>query len=173
MSLSCIEQKEPTSPSYALASFASGSNTPIILTTPTYPNTLPLSTNRNGGKAVGRALKLTPTGILVKKSGDYSVSFSSVLFQNNAQIPSTEFNIFLVKNGLLADTVAASSNSVAPSSVLTFNGGPSIAFNVKKGTLLSLVINNGVGSTVPIGYFSWQIVVTQLPRKPSCSKGCC
>lgn len=135
-----------------------------IVNAPAYPNTAPLSLYRNGGFTEGD-VRLTSTGLKIRKSGNYSVNFSAFLL-NNDPINSFLFPVFLVPNGVFDPT----NTSIITSLVSLTPGLPGVVQatgilkNVKAGTKLSLVVTNGSTSIpVPVTVIAWSISLFKIP----------
>lgn len=131
------------------------------------PETVPLSENRNIGSTQGD-VELTPTGLLINKSGNYSVSFLAILL-NDVDNYTALIPVFLVRNGVFSPTDTSVLGSIValqphiPGTVQITG----ILENVSAGTTLSLVATNG-GSPEPqpITVIAWNINAFRIPCKP-------
>lgn len=137
---------------------------------PVYPNSNPLSMNRNIGKAKG--IKLTDTGLKIKSAGSYSVSFSVVLINEDqsGQTNPTFFETFVILDGNndLTDpnNVVAFGGAVIPIDQVAVMEGSGIIIDAPAGTTVSIFVNNIGQVPVTCRVESWFIVLTKIP----CSK---
>lgn len=123
-----------------------------------FPETVLLSINRNRGSVQGK-VELTPTGLRIGKPGNYSVSFTAILINNNP-LYTPLIPVFLIRNGVFDpnDTSGVGSIGALLLGVPTVIQATGILENVKAGTELTLVATNG-GSPQPeeITVISWGI----------------
>lgn len=134
--------------------------------TPSYPSVVPLSLNGDRGFKKG-SIKLTDTGLTIKESGNYSVTFLAIL--NNPSITDAFFfPVFLIKNGVFDPNdpnLSGNGLTLLPQEVNNVNQA-TILKNVRAGTTLSLVISNGVGApAVPVKVVAWEISAFKIPCK--------
>jgi len=149
------------------ASFSGGPPDWFVIQTPTYPEFVLLSANRNVGSTQGN-VKLTPTGLKINKSGNYSVSFSAILLNNNpAYTPLLP--VFVIRNGIFdpTDTLILGGVVSLPNGLFETVQGTGILENVKAGTTLSIIATNG-GSPEPepVTVIAWGISAYRIPCDP-------
>lgn len=129
-----------------------------------YPTIVPLSLHRNSGCAQGN-IHGTSTGLKIRKSGNYSITFFAVLLNNNpSQTP--VIPIIVARNGKIQPNSSSSVGVVAslPTGVVITVQGAGILKNVKSGTKLSLVASNGGNPTpVPITIIGWSMSLYKIP----------
>lgn len=134
------------------------------INTVSYPAVVPLSQNQNVGFTKGD-IHLKSNGIKVGKSGNYWVSFSAILLNNDINVTPL-IPIFLVKNGIFnitSTSTLSAVQSLAPG-IITHIQGSGLLKNLKRGTKLSLVATNG-GSPTPqtVLIVSWNISLFRIP----------
>lgn len=135
-----------------------------VINTSSYPITVPLSLNRNNGSTQGD-IHLTSTGLKIKKRGNYFVSFTAILLNNDPD--ATAFiPIFLVPDGTFdpANTSNIGTVVALPPGFIASVGASGILQNVKPGTKFSIVAANGGGpDPQPITVIGWNISLFKIP----------
>lgn len=141
-----------------------------IIPVPLYPLTTPLSKNRNFGLTEGDIL-LTSTGLRINEPGNYWVSFSATLINNN-ETYNPELSIFLVKNGIFVpgdtDDQFAVTGGFYYDIATTLTGSGNL-FDVTKGTTLSIVASNAHSpDTEDITVVLWSINIHKICDNNKC-----
>jgi hypothetical protein len=132
--------------------------------TPAYPDTVPLSLNRNNGFVKGD-LALTPTGLNIQDSGDYWASITAIVLNENEEYTPL-IPLFLVRDGVFDpldnSLQLGATGSLPPNQVVTLQAS-GILKDVADGTDLSLVATNA-GSPQPeaITIISWNIQLHKI-----------
>ncbi len=133
------------------------------ISTPSFPQTTPLSNNRNKGFAEGD-LDLSPTGLTIGEEGDYWVEITTVL-QNPTPDSSLRVLTFLVVNETLnpAAEITGGVAVVNSGSVETIHG-TGILRNLQEGDTLSIVAANGSNTpdAKPVTVSAWAITLHKL-----------
>lgn len=141
-----------------------------VIPVPIYPLTTPLSKNRNYGFTEGD-IQLTSTGLRINEPGNYWVSFSATLINNN-ETYNPELSIFLVKNGIFVpgdtdDQIAVTGGF--PFDIATTLTGSGNLFDVTKGTTLSIVASNAHSpDTEDITVVLWSINIHKICDNNKC-----
>lgn len=128
-----------------------------------YPTTVPLSLNRNQGFTEGK-VELTPTGLLIREPGNYSISFSAIL-QNNDPEYTALIPVFVSLNEAFDPLDIPVGSVVAlPTGLVNTVHGTGILHQVKAGTTISLIATNG-GSPQPqaIHVVAWNMSLFKIP----------
>jgi hypothetical protein len=152
----------------ATAGFSGDPSSWYTILTPSFPDTVPMSLNRNRGFAEGPVV-LESDGITVQESGNYWVSVTAYL-SNPSETTGNIFPVFLVRDGtfdfkaedLLGVTLAL---RPVPSGDTFFDSATASGplRNVRSGTRLSLVINNGgAPDPQPVSVVAWNISLHKL-----------
>lgn len=133
-----------------------------------FPETTPLSLNRNRGSTQGN-VQLNSTGITIGQAGNYSVSITAILTNNN-QSYTPLIPIFLVRDGVFdpSDTSSIGGVSLVPFEQITTIQATGVLEYVTAGTTLSIVATNG-GSPQPepIKVVGWSISAFRIPCDPT------
>lgn len=133
------------------------------INTLSYPNAVPLSLNRNLGFSQGD-IKLKPNGLKIYEKGNYSVSFSAIL-QNNEIEGAALIPVFVALDGSFSQTSIGGVVTL-PTGQLNTVYGTGILENIEEGTRLTLVATNGGSpNPQPITVISWSISVFKIPCK--------
>lgn len=160
----CFASKR-LNPQIGIAAFTANTSAEWYqITTQPYPTVVPLSLNRDRGSTQGN-VKLTPTGLLIRQPGNYSVTFNAILVNNEPNYAPL-IPVFLIRNDIFdpnATDILGNVVTLPPNFINTvqFTG---ILENVKPCTKLSLVATNG-GSPEPqpITVISWSISAYRIP----------
>ncbi len=134
------------------------------LDVPMYPSIVELTKNRNFGFTKGKIQKLD-NGIKIKKSGNYLITFNTVLVNPSSNNPLL-IPVFLVKDGIFDPNGTDNIGNVVylTREVPTPVHGTGILKNVKAGTRLSIVATNGANTTDTVAVVSWSIEAIRIPR---------
>jgi hypothetical protein len=131
-----------------------------------YPVTVPLSINRNAGFTQGD-VELTPTGLIINKSGNYFVSFSAIL--TNPGPDAILIPVFVIQNGIFEPNSMNNIGSAVslPQNFILPTQASGIIENVNAGTTISIVATNG-GSDQPqpVTVIAWNIDLFRIPCTP-------
>lgn len=149
---------------YGVSGWSTTDASYLEVLTPSYPDTTPVPGIRNRGFVTEHGLLLTDTGFMVTQTGDYLATITAVLYGNETSSPEIEYNVFLIQNNTFSpttDNLVGASNSVTNNQIVQFQG-TNILRNVERGTTLSLVINNGVGTPTVINLFAWGVILLKL-----------
>jgi len=131
------------------------------ITPPLYPNTVPLSENRNAGFKEGR-IGLTSTGLTIRERGNYAINLTATALNPD---PSNSVFVlaFLGINGVLDTSIGTSGLiPLQPEGVGqgTISG---ILKDVPVGTEISILASNGGGSALPVQIVNWNINLFKIP----------
>lgn len=131
-----------------------------------FPNTVLLSLNRNKGFTQGH-VSLTPSGLVINKTGNYFVIFSAIL--RNPDPTSTIFiSVFLSLNNTFDpnDPLVTGVVTLPPESIDSAQSSQ-ILPNIPAGTTLSLIAaNSGVGTQPQaVQVVGWNINLFKIPCK--------
>ena len=150
-------------PHFGTATFSSSDDTLwYTITTNSYPETTPLSLNRNNGISEG-SVYLSPTGFTIGEAGSYWVSITAT-FQNNGEnnllIP-----VFLVEDEILDVENPAQIGGIInlfPNDIASMHGA-GILNDIKPGTRISLLATNG-GDPEPqdVTVVAWSISLFKM-----------
>jgi hypothetical protein len=129
-----------------------------------YPETTPLSLNRNKGLSEG-GVYLSPTGFTIGEVGNYWVSITAIL--QNPTEDSILIPVYLVANETLDPDDVSPIGGIVTLDAGKINSveGTGILKNVTPGTRLSLVATHACCSTspVPVTVISWSISLFKMP----------
>jgi len=131
--------------------------------TNSYPTTTPLSMNRNRGVTDGRVY-LSPTGFTIGEAGNYWVTITAVLQNNN--VDTLLIPVFLVRDETFDPTDPSLVGGVVtlPTGELNTVQATGTLKDVVEGTRFSLVgTNAGYPSPKTISVVSWSISLHKLP----------
>lgn len=132
------------------------------ISTNSYPDSVPLSRERNAGLSEGD-IYLSPTGFTIGEKGNYWISFNAIL--KNPGVDSILIPVFLAHDELF-DTTSPEIGSIItlqPNEIGNTQG-TGILKNVSAGTRISLVATNA-GNPIPIDVTvaGWSISLFKLP----------
>ena len=148
---------------YGVAGFSNGAS-PLAVNTPSYPDFVAVPGSRTHGFVTSQGLLLTDEGLMISRTGDYFATMDVVLFGNETATPNVEYNTFLVINGTFdseSTNLVGASNTVTTNSVVQFHSA-NILRNLWRGSTLSIIINNGIGSEELVHVFAWSMTLHKL-----------
>lgn len=132
------------------------------ISTHSYPDSVPLSLNRNKGLSEGEVY-LSPTGFTIGEEGSYWVNITAIL--QNPGTDSILIPVFLAQNETFNEESPEIGGVVtlAPN-IITSVHGTGVIKNIEAGTRLSLVATNG-GDPLPqdVNVVGWGISLFKLP----------
>lgn len=140
-----------------------GPNSWYTITTNSYPDTVPLSQQRNNGHSEGNVF-LSPTGFTIGEAGNYWVNVSAVL-QNPTQDTTILIPVFLVIDEEFDENNPLSGGVVTLpyEQIITMNGSSTLK-DVPAGARLSLVATNGGNPfPIPVTVAAWSISLFKIP----------
>ncbi len=138
------------------------------MSVPTHPETVPLSLNADRGSKQGK-IKLTPEGLKILEPGNYSVTFTAILLNNDPNATAI-IPVYLVRNGVYdpQDLLTLGNIVALQPGLLGTVQITGILEDIKEETTLSLRASNGASSEPQeISVIAWDISAFKIPCEPS------